>query len=92
MLFDWDESKSERNLQERGFDFEFAGHIFDGETKEFIDGRHDYGEIRTIAFGYIEGKMFAVVYTQRGEVRWIISAFRCTTKELRRWKKRVAVL
>jgi uncharacterized protein len=90
MLFDWDDAKSERNLRERGFDFEYVAHVFNGETEEFVDGREDYGEVRVIAFGVIEGKTYAVVYTQRGEVRWIISAFRCKAKELRRWKKRAA--
>ena len=92
MLFDWNDEKSDRNLRCRGFDFEFAGHVFDGETEEFIDDREDYGEVRVIAFGRIEGRLYAVVYTQRGDVRWIISAFRCKPKELRRWKKRADVL
>lgn len=90
MLFDWDDDKSDWTLRERGFDFEFAGHVFDGETEEFIDERENYGEVRVIAFGYIEGKLYAVVYTQRGDVRWIISAFRCKVKELRKWKRRAA--
>jgi uncharacterized DUF497 family protein len=90
MMFDWDDDKSERNLRCRGFDFEYAGHVFDGKTEEFVDGREDYGETRVIAFGHIEGRLYAVVYTQRGETRWIISAFRCKPKELRRWKRRAA--
>lgn len=90
MLFDWDEGKSERNLRERGFDFEFAAHVFDGGTEEFVDGREAYGEDRIIAFGRVEGEMYAVVYTQRGNVQWIISAFRCRPRELERWKRRAA--
>ena len=90
MLFDWDEAKSDRNLRERGFDFEFAAHVFDGDTEEFADDRADYGETRIIVFGRIEGEMFAVVYTQRGDVRWIISAFRCRPREVERWKRRAA--
>ena len=91
MLFDWNDEKSDRNLRCRGFDFEFAGHLFDGETEGFSDERKDCGEVRVIAFGRIEGGLCAVVYTQRGDVRWIISAFRCKPKELRRWKKRADV-
>lgn len=88
MLFDWDRDKSERNLRESGFDFEFAAHIVDDETEEFVDQRGDYGEERVIAFGRIEAETYAVVYTQRGAVRWIISAFRCRPRELERWKRR----
>lgn len=90
MLFDWDEGKSESTLRERGFDFEFAAHVFAGDTEEFVDARQDYGEERVIAFGHVEGEMIAVVYTQRGDVRWIISAFRCRQREVERWKRRAA--
>ena len=90
MLFDWDEAKSERTLRERGFDFEFAAHVFDGEIEEFVDERQDYGEERIIAFGTVAGEMMAVVYTRRDDVRWIISAFRCRRRELERWKRRAA--
>ncbi|MDX7952778.1 BrnT family toxin [Lichenihabitans sp. Uapishka_5] len=90
MLFDWDEAKSERTLHERGFDFEFVAHVFDRETEEFVDTRKDYGEVRIIAFGRIEAELYGVVYTQRGDIRWIISAFRCRHRELERWKRRAA--
>ena len=34
MAFDWNDSESEVNLQDRGFDFELAAHLFDSETEE----------------------------------------------------------
>ncbi|MEP7273754.1 MAG: BrnT family toxin [Acidobacteriota bacterium] len=79
MPFDWDARKSERNLAERGFDFEFAAQIFDGRTLEREDTRRDYGERRVIAIGVAEDIALTVVYTDRAEtggevVRRIISA------------------
>lgn len=88
MEFDWDDAKSDRTLQERGFDFAFASRLFEGQVEEFIDERTDYGEARIIAFGTIDGLAYAVVYTMRDETRWIISAFRVRSKELERWKGR----
>ncbi len=44
MDFEWDPEKSEANLRERGFDFEFATLVFDGTTLERPDRRRDYGE------------------------------------------------
>ena len=82
MLFDWRDEKSDECLRQRGFDFNYAALVFAGETEEFEDNREDYGETRTIAFGEIEGLLYAVVYTQRDAVRWIISAFRCRQKEV----------
>ena len=40
--FDWDARKSDRNLADRGFDFEFAARIFEGRTLEREDTRYDY--------------------------------------------------
>ena len=79
MRFTWDARKSDRNLRERGFDFEFATLIFDEPTLERTDSRRDYGERRTIAVGLAQGIPLTVVYTDRagggGEVvRRIISA------------------
>lgn len=78
MRFGWDARKSERNLRERGFDFEFATLIFEGPTLEREDSRRNYGEQRVIAIGRAEGVALTVVYTDRagvGEIeRRIISA------------------
>jgi uncharacterized DUF497 family protein len=61
--FVWDSPKSERNLAERGFDFDFASSIFSGPTLERIDTRQDYGEVRRIATGSADGIQLTVVYT-----------------------------
>ena len=46
MQFTWDTEKSDANLEERGFDFEFATLIFTGPTLEREDLRKDYRESR----------------------------------------------
>jgi len=76
--FSWDAAKHERNLKERGFDFEFATLIFEGPTLEREDARRDYGERRVVAIGIAQGIALTVVYTDRTEagdvLRRIISA------------------
>jgi uncharacterized DUF497 family protein len=76
--FSWDEQKSSRNLQDRGFDFEFATLVFEGPTLEREDTRRDYGERRMVAIGIAQGLALTVVYTDRTEtgavIRRIISA------------------
>jgi uncharacterized DUF497 family protein len=47
MLFEWDEAKSRRNLNERGFGFEYAARIFLSPTLERLDNRREYGEVRS---------------------------------------------
>lgn len=78
MRFGWDARKSDRNLRERGFDFEFATQVFDGSTLERVDTRRDYGERRVVAVVVADGIVLTLVYTDRAEagdrVRRIISA------------------
>jgi uncharacterized DUF497 family protein len=48
-----------------------------------IDGRFDYGEERVVAFGEVQGRVIAVVYTWREGRRRIVSARRATKTESR---------
>ena len=75
--------------RERGFGFDYAVRIFLGQTVEAVDRRSNYGEERVRAIGEIDGRAFVVVYTDRGPVRWIISAWKAGGKDLRRWQNRV---
>ena len=81
MDFEWDETKSDRNRSERGFGFEVAVLIFDGPVIEWCDIREEWGEARIVAIGSVDGHVLAVVYTDRGDIRRIISARRARKKE-----------
>jgi uncharacterized protein len=72
MEFKWDEDK--HHPSERGFGFDFAALVFDGPVIEETDNRRDYGEMRILAIGEAEGVVLAVIYTDREDVRRIISA------------------
>jgi hypothetical protein len=89
--FSWDARKSNRNLRERGFDFEFATQVFESATLERVDSRRDYGERRVVALGVAQGIALTVVYTDRadkGEVnRRIISARKSNRREREAYKK-----
>lgn len=86
MEFEWDEAKSDRNLVERGFGYDLAALIFDGPVIEWCDVREPWGEPRVVAVGEVEGVTLAVVYTDRGDVRRIISARRARKKEDELWR------
>jgi uncharacterized DUF497 family protein len=84
--FEWDDPKSNANLTDRGFDFEFASLIFNGPTLEKEDRRKDYGERRVVATGIADGIHLTVVYTDRQGsdeeiLRRIISAHRSNRRE-----------
>jgi uncharacterized DUF497 family protein len=92
--FTWDVRKSDQNLRERGFDFEFATQIFDRPTLEQDDTRRAYGERRVIALGRAQNVPLTVVYTDRAEVgggvmRRIISARKSDRREREAYKKAI---
>lgn len=85
MDFEWDAPKHQKNLRERGIGFDQASRIFRGEMDAWVDDRVDYGETRMRVLGKVDGELLHVVYTDRGDLRWIISARRASRKERRRW-------
>ena len=94
MTFDWDPAKSDRNLAQRGFDFEFASQVFGTTYVEFDDTRRDYGERRVVALGLADGIPLTVVFTDRvvtdgAIVRRIISARVSHRKERRRYAEAI---
>jgi uncharacterized DUF497 family protein len=66
MKFEWDLKKADKNLRDHGIDFDDAIHIFNGAIMEGIDQRKDYGETRWRAYGCVDGRLLAVVYTWGG--------------------------
>jgi uncharacterized DUF497 family protein len=72
--FEWDENKRRSNIRKHGIDFVVAAEIFGNDTWEWPDARATYGEDRWRAFGWVDGILILVVYTERGDVLRIISA------------------
>jgi uncharacterized protein len=80
-LFDWHLKKEVHNIQKHEVDFATASQIWAGSVFERVDKRRDYGEVRFLAFGEVEGRVLAVVYTWRGVTRRIISARKANPRE-----------
>ena len=73
MRFEWDEVKRQANLKKHGFDFLDAERVFAGETLTSLDNRFDYGEIRFLTIGILDGRAVGITHTQTDEVMRIIS-------------------
>jgi hypothetical protein len=54
-------------LEKHRVSFLTAAAIFFNERLERIDDRQEYGELRWIALGRVDGAVYRVVYTWRGE-------------------------
>lgn len=82
MQFEWDENKNAQNFKKHGISFEESQEIFDGIFFNAIDERFDYGEIREISIGAIQGVVIIVVaHTEKNGVIRIISARKATRQE-----------
>ncbi len=72
MDFEWDERKREITLDARGLDFRDGCDLFDGRVvMSYPSPRAE--EQRFVTVGLIEGRLIAVVWTQRDDARRIIS-------------------
>jgi uncharacterized protein len=49
------------------------------------DTRKDYGEARYNMLTMVNGRIFHVTFTERGEITWIISARKANKREQRRY-------
>jgi len=79
---EWDETKRQQTLKERGLDFSLAAFILsDPDMVQYIDNRKDYEEIRYIAYGEVYGEVLKLCYTWRGKKIRVISIHKIHKKE-----------
>ena len=86
-MYEWDDTKNKINIAKHGVSFRLAQRIFDGPVLTVRDDREDYGEVREISIGMVDGiAVLTVVHTDRqGKVR-IISARPASERERRRYE------
>lgn len=90
MEFEWDETKRLANLDKHGIDFIDVPDVFEGDIVTIEDNRYSYGEQRFVTFGLLQGRVVAVVPTDRGELIRIISARKATKNEQRTYFQKLA--
>lgn len=81
MLLEFDETKSARNVRERGIGFERFADLDLDSAVAVEDRRKPYGEPRMRVLGYIDGRLHAAVITPRGERIRVISLRRANRRE-----------
>ena len=81
MDFEYDERKSLSNLEKHGIDFVDAQVLWSDRDLLEIQARTD-DELRYLAIGLIDSKLWSAVFTYRGEIVRIISVRRSREKEV----------
>jgi uncharacterized DUF497 family protein len=73
------EAKRQSNLADHGLDFVHAPRVFEGVTYAFEDDRFDYGEVRFVTLGLLDGVVVSIVHTETPRLIRVFS-FRKATK------------
>ena len=82
MKIGYDPRKNALNIRERGLSFDDVAMLDWDNAIIWQDVRKDYGEDRSLALADgLDGKLYAVVFTTRGDTTWIISFRRAHEKE-----------
>ncbi len=78
---EFDASKRNTALKERGLDIARAGEVFEGSHFAGQNSRQDYAEDRFITVGLLDARLVVLVWTPRGEARRIISMRKANDRE-----------
>jgi uncharacterized DUF497 family protein len=80
----FDHAKNESNLAKHGVSLALAEVLFAGTYVTLTDDRFEYGEVREVAFGRINDRLFVCVYTDRDAERRVISLRKANRREVQR--------
>jgi len=83
MEIEFDPEKDKSNTSKHGVSLAEASRLVWDEAQIKIDDSQYYGEIREIGFAPIGDRLYCVVFTDRGDVRRIISLRRATKQEVK---------
>lgn len=81
----FDPDKDEVNRQKHGVSLALAEVLFAGPHVSMADDRFEYGEVREVAFGRVNGRLFVCVYVDREAERRVISLGKANRREVRRY-------
>jgi uncharacterized DUF497 family protein len=81
----YDPAENARNIELRGLSFERAAEFDFERALVLLDDRRDYGEIRYRAFGLLDHRLHALVFTEAARGIRVISLRRANKTEVRRY-------
>lgn len=85
MDYVYDPDKDATNRIKHGVSLALAEVLFAGPHHVTRDDRFAYGEVRQVAFGQVNGRLFVCVYTDRDEARRVISLRKANSREVSRY-------
>ncbi len=89
MRYEWDEAKRQSNIEKHAIDFIGIEEVFAGEIVTVLDDRFDYGEIRCVTVGLLNGRVVVIAHTETDDVIRIISVRKATKNETINYYKKI---
>ena len=87
----FDSAKNSWNNRKRGLSFERAVD-FDFETAVYsLDRRHEYGEDRIIALGYLDGRLQVICFAETETGIRVISLRKANFRKVKKYEKQKTV-
>jgi uncharacterized DUF497 family protein len=81
----YDPNKDKANRAKHGVSLALAEVLFAGPHVSITDDRFEYGEVREVAFGLINDRLFVCVYEDREAERRVISLRKANRREVNRY-------
>jgi uncharacterized DUF497 family protein len=85
MRYRFDPAKEVANRAKHGGSLALAEILFVGPHLIVTDDRFNYGEVREVAFGLINDRLFVCVYADRQAERRVISLRKANQREVKRY-------
>jgi len=81
MQYEFDEAKNQINIEKHGINFDLIEYFNWSSAIYLEDTRFNYGEQRFKAIGYIEFRLYVVIFVDRNNKRRIISLRKANKRE-----------
>jgi uncharacterized protein len=85
MQIEFDSEKDRTNWQKHGLSLAAAAEMDLLAARVVLDDRHDYGEARFRAYGWIGGRLHILAFTMRGGTLRAISLRKANPTEVKRY-------
>jgi uncharacterized DUF497 family protein len=91
MTIEFDQPKSDSNEQKHGVSLALANAIDWSAVWCAPDDRKDYGELREIGYALVDGRLYCVAFTQRGDSFRVISLRKANNREIERYEQAIQI-
>lgn len=85
MLIDFDPAKDAANQDKHGLSLGMALALDWDQALVWVDGRHEYGELRMIALAPSTGILYYVAFVDRADARRVISLRKANRREVKHY-------